>query len=54
MCYEFERWNWKSRAKQRDTPVAPPQSAPVRHEESKPVQAKKPVREAKVEEKAPA
>ena len=54
MCYEFERWNWKSRAKQRDTHVAPPQSAPVKREEPKPASAKEPVREAKVEEKAPA
>jgi hypothetical protein len=54
MCYEFERWNWKLRAKQRDQKVVPTESSATRREEPKPVQTKEPVREEKVTEKIPA
>ncbi|HEY3565831.1 MAG TPA: hypothetical protein VGL90_00220 [Casimicrobiaceae bacterium] len=54
MCYEFELWNWKSRAKQRDQTVVPKQSSEPSPQVSKQVQPKAPVRDVKVEEKTPA
>jgi hypothetical protein len=54
MCYEFERWNWKLRAGQRDQKVVPTQSSKRGPDERKPVQAKEPAHEVKVEEKVPA
>jgi hypothetical protein len=55
MCYEFERWNWKSRTKQRDTVPTTSESAQPRRVEAKTAQApKEPAREVKVPEKLPA
>jgi hypothetical protein len=54
MCHDFERWNWKSRAKQRDQKVVPSQSTQPKREEPSPVQVKEPAREEKVTEKIPA
>ena len=54
MCYEFELWNWKSRAKQRDKIEVPKQSSGPSPQLSKQVQPKAPARDPKVEEKTPA
>jgi len=54
MCYEFELWNWKSRARQRDEKVMPKQSSEPAPQVSKPALPKEPAREAKVEERTPA
>jgi hypothetical protein len=54
MCYEFELWNWKSRARQRDENVLPKRSSESSPQLSKQAQPKAPARDAKVEEKTPA
>ena len=54
MCYEFERWNWMSRAKQRNQKAMPTDSSSAKREEPKPAQAKEPGREVKTPEKVPA
>ena len=54
MCYEFERWNWKSRAQRSDEKVMPKQSTPQRREEAAPAKVREPAREEKVTEKVPA
>ena len=54
MCYEFERWGWKSRAKQRDQKVVPTQSTQPKREEASPPRTKEPAREVKTPEKVPA
>jgi hypothetical protein len=54
MCYEFELWNWKSRAKQRHENEVSQQSSQPAPQLTRQVQPKVPARDAETEEKAPA
>lgn len=54
MCYEFDRWNWKFRAKRRDERVIPAVMPTQATKRDAPQPAKEPVREVKTPDKMPA